>query len=49
MTFLPENWFFILLLLLCVGMHFVHGRGGHGVHDSTPAREAPRPWPCGPR
>lgn len=30
---LIENWFFVLVLLLCVGMHFfMHGRG-HGGHS----------------
>jgi len=30
--FFTENWFFILILLLCIGMHFFHGHGGHGAH-----------------
>lgn len=31
MDVLFENWFFIAVLLVCVGMHFfMHGRHGHG-------------------
>lgn len=31
MDVLFENWFFIALLLVCIGMHFfMHGRHGHG-------------------
>jgi hypothetical protein len=31
MDVLYENWFFIAVLLACVGMHlFMHGRHGHG-------------------
>ena len=45
MAFLSENWFFVLVLLVCLVMHFFHGLGGHGTHDSTPEREARRPGP----
>ena len=48
---LLENWFFLLILLLCIGMHvFGHGHGhghghgrGHGDHD--PEKATPRPEP----
>lgn len=41
MDSLLENWFFLLVLFLCVGMHFFgHGHGhGHGHGES----EAPKP------
>ncbi|NOX52069.1 MAG: DUF2933 domain-containing protein [Gammaproteobacteria bacterium] len=29
MDWLGENAFFIIVLLLCVGMHFFHGHGHH--------------------
>lgn len=31
---LTENWFFLLIILLCIGIHFFgHGHGhGHGRH-----------------
>ncbi|MCB1055895.1 MAG: DUF2933 domain-containing protein [Acidobacteria bacterium] len=37
MSILFENWFFLLVLLLCIGMHFFgHGHGGreHGEPES---------------
>lgn len=31
MTFLTENWFFIVVALICIAVHFLgHGHGGHG-------------------
>ena len=33
MTWLSQNWFFVLFGLLFVGMHL--GHGGHGGHGST--------------
>lgn len=30
MSWLSGNSFFLILLLLCVGMHLFHGHGGHG-------------------
>ncbi len=31
MQVLLDNWFFIALILICIGMHtFGHGHGGHG-------------------
>ena len=36
MSWLAQNWFFILFGLLFVGMHLGHGgHGGHGGHDAT--------------
>lgn len=33
MSILFENWFFLLIIVLCIGMHFFHGHGhGHGHH-----------------
>ena len=29
MDWLSNNSFFVLILLLCIGMHFFHGHGGH--------------------
>lgn len=33
METLAENWFFVLILLLCIGSHFFGHGHGHG-HDS---------------
>ncbi len=30
MDWLSGNSFFLIILLLCVGMHLFHGHGGHG-------------------
>jgi len=31
MDWVSSNWFFLAVLLLCVGMHLFHGHGhGHG-------------------
>lgn len=30
MAWLQENWFWLLVLVLFVGMHMGHGHGGHG-------------------
>lgn len=38
MDWLAENWFWVLVLVLFVGMHmFGHGgmHGGHGKHDDN--------------
>lgn len=32
MGWLGGNSFFLIILLLCVGMHLFHGHGGHGDH-----------------
>jgi uncharacterized membrane protein len=32
MDWLASNAFFVILLVLCIGMHFFHGRG-HDGHD----------------
>lgn len=32
MSWLSGNSFFLIILLLCVGMHLFHGHGGHGGH-----------------
>ena len=32
MEWLIGNSFFLIILLLCVGMHLFHGHGGHGRH-----------------
>ena len=34
MDWLSDNSFFLIILLLVVGMHFLHGHGGHGGHGS---------------
>jgi Protein of unknown function (DUF2933) len=34
MSWLTGNSFFLIILLLCVGMHLFHGHGGHGGHGS---------------
>lgn len=33
MDWLGSNSFFLIILLLCIGMHLFHG---HGSHDNTP-------------
>jgi len=33
MDWLTGNGFFVIVLLLCVGMHLFHGHGGHGDGD----------------
>ena len=38
MSWLGANSFFLILLLLCVGMHFFHGHGGHGGHGDNEER-----------
>ncbi len=36
MSFLTENWFFILVALACIGMHvFGHGHGHGAEHDDS--------------
>lgn len=30
MEWLRENWFWLVVLILFVGMHMGHGHGGHG-------------------
>lgn len=42
MEALAENWFFVLVLLACIGMHvFGHGHGhGHG-HGNGHGHESP--------
>lgn len=43
MSWLSANSFFLLILLLCVGMHLFHGHGGHGGHgdddDDSPSSD----------
>lgn len=34
MDWLSGNSLFLIILLLCVGIHFFHGHGGHGGHGS---------------
>lgn len=43
MEWLLENWFFILVAVLCIGMHFFgHGsHGGHGGHGGGENRGSP--------
>ena len=38
MTWLSQNWFWVLFGFLFVGMHLSHG--GHRGHGSAPARNA---------
>ena len=33
MDWLGSNAFFVIILVLCIGMHFFHGHGGHGSHE----------------
>ncbi len=35
MGWLNANSFFLIILLLCVGMHLFHGHGGHGDHGAN--------------
>ncbi len=35
MDWLSGNSFFLIILLLCVGMHLFHGHGGHGSHTDS--------------
>lgn len=36
MSWLSQNWFFVLLALLFVGMHIGHGsHGGHAGHGNA--------------
>lgn len=37
MDWLTGNAFFVILLLVCIGMHLFHGHGGHGQHDASDA------------
>lgn len=38
MSFLAENWFFVLILLACIAMHFfMHDQGGHGSDQDPPS------------
>jgi len=32
MDWLTGNAFFVIILIVCVGMHLLHGHGGHGNH-----------------
>ena len=42
MTWLSQNWFFMLFGLLFVGMHLGHGgHGGHGAHGGKGSTERP--------
>jgi len=35
MEWLSGNSFFVILLLLCVGMHFFHGHGNHNKNKKN--------------
>lgn len=35
MDWVSANAFFLIVLLLCVGMHLFHGHGGHGGDDGN--------------
>lgn len=37
METLAENWFFVLVILLCIGHHFFHGHGRHDVERHEPS------------
>lgn len=41
MTWLAENWFWVLIGVLFVGMHFFHGHGGHGGGGHEGHRRSP--------
>lgn len=43
MDFLSQNWFFLIILLACVGMHFLHGHG----HEPASTDERLRGTPGG--
>ena len=46
MTWLSQNWFFVLFGLLFVGMHLGHGgHGGHGGTGRPPSGEDGRSGP----
>jgi hypothetical protein len=56
MEALAENWFFVLILLACIGAHFfghghAHGAHGHGVHrqGSGADHEQGHGWDSEPR
>src|SRR6266566_8667033 len=40
MNFLSQNWFFLIILFACVGMHFLHGH--HQGHEDTSHSEQDR-------
>ncbi len=42
MEWLTGNAFFVVILLVCVGMHFFHGHGGHGKHGARRNNEDDR-------
>jgi hypothetical protein len=45
METLAENWFFVLVLLFCVGAHFLgHGHGCGHRRASEARREDGRDW-----
>lgn len=41
MSWLSANSFFLVILLLCVGMHLFHGHGGHGSHGDDDEKREP--------
>lgn len=42
MNILLENWFFVLVLLACVAMHFFHGHS-HGHGHVSPGADGQEP------
>lgn len=41
MNWLSANSFFLIILLLCVGIHLFHGHGDHGNHGADEERREP--------
>lgn len=42
MSWLSANSFFVIILLLCVGLHLLHGHGRHDDHGGKGKSEQPR-------
>ena len=50
MEWLTDNWFWVLIAALFIGMHFFgHGHGGHGGHKSEDSKEKGSKRPSGHR
>lgn len=39
MSWLSANSFFLIILLLCVGVHLFHGHDSHGGHGNDDERQ----------
>ncbi len=40
MEWLQENWFWLFVGVLFMGMHMGHGHGGHGAHGGCHGHDA---------